>query len=134
MITPPRKEGVLFYTVYMILKLFGIGKDIRDARHDPSGFMAEKVVDVVRGAFVVWGIIIVLPFVPLIIFGFTQTWGGPYLWVRPVTYVWTAIVMIVFLVMRFVVRILKRKTKQVSDTVVASVTEVVHTQFYEKGE
>lgn len=118
----------------MIFKLFGIGKDIRDARRDPSGFMAEKVVDIIRGAFVVWGIIIILPFVPLIMFGFTQTWGGPYLWLRPVTYVWAVIVFIVFLVMRFVVRLLQRKTKKVSDHVVASVTQVVETQFYEKRE
>lgn len=123
----------LFYTVSMLFKLFGIGKDIRDARQDPSGFMAEKVVDVVRGAFIVWGVIILLPFIPLITFGFTQTWGGPYLWMRPVTYVWAVIVLIVFLVMRFVVKLLKRKTKQVSDNVVASITTMTKESFHEKG-
>jgi uncharacterized membrane protein len=117
----------------MVFKLFGIGKDIRDARHDPSGFMAEKVVDVVRGAFIIWGIVILLPFIPLITFGFTQTWGGPYLWMRPVTYIWAIIVLIVFLVMRFVIKLLKKKTRQVSDHVVDSITTMTKESFHEKG-
>lgn len=110
----------------MIFKIFGIGKDIHDAKKDPSGFMAEKIIDVIRGVFMIWKIVIILPFIPLIIFGFTDTWGGPYPWVRAIALVWAAIMFVVFFVMRLVVRVLHKKTRGITDSVVGAVKKVVN--------
>lgn len=119
-------RGFLFYNVDMIFKVFGIGKDIRDARNDPSGFMAQKVADVVRGVFMIWKIVILLPFIPLVIFGFTDTWDGPYSWVRVATFFWIVVVLVAFMVMSFVTRVLLQKTKGVADVVVGKMKEVVN--------
>lgn len=118
--------GFLFYNGYMIFKVFGIGKDIRDARNDPSGFMAQKVVDVVRGVFLIWKIVILLPFIPLVIFGFTDTWGGPYSWVRIISIFWFILSLVAFMIMSLVTKVLSRKTKGVADSVVEKMKEVIN--------
>lgn len=114
----------MFYTLYMIFKIIGLGKDIRDVRNDPAGFMAEKLLSVVQGVFLVWKIVLLLPFIPLIIFGFTNEWGGPFVWVRIVTFVWGGVTVIAFVIMGMVVRVLRRKTRSVADAVITSAQSV----------
>jgi len=109
----------------MIFKMLEVKNDIRDARNDPSGFVAGKLVDGIRGIFLFWKIVLILPLIPFAIFGFTGQWGGPFVWVRVVTFIWLGIVIVAFMVMRVVTRFMRRKTRKVADAVVSSIRDSV---------
>ena len=71
----------------MLMKIFFIGKAIREAKNDPSGFASSQTKETIWAIFIIPIIILALGLVFLFILSFTHMLGGPYLFFKIIFFI-----------------------------------------------
>lgn len=66
----------------MLFKIFFIGKTIRDIKSNPSKFASEEARGAILGIFILPIMLVILGLAVLFILGFTNFFGGPYLFFK----------------------------------------------------
>lgn len=121
------RRDFLLYTLGMILKLFELRKQYREARRDPSGFASGQFMGILKGVLVVWKIILLLPLLVFGVFSFTTIFGGPYEWMRWVFFLWLIGWIVMMLILRIIVKVIERNVKKVSDATMSKIRDVPFT-------
>jgi len=106
----------------MLMKIFFIGKAIKEAKENPSGFASSQTKEAIWGIFILPIIILLLGLVFLFVLSFTNLLGGPYLFFKIIFFIGLFFSSIFFFIVYKLISKIGNNTKRVVSKTIENVS------------
>ncbi len=109
----------------MLMKIFFIGRAIKEAKNDPSGFASSNTKEAIWGIFIIPIIILALGLIFLFILSFTHLLGGPYLFFKIIFFIGLFFSSIFFMIVYKLISKIGNTTKKVVSKTIDNVSNKI---------
>lgn len=109
----------------MLMKIFFIGRAIREAKNNPSGFASSNTKEALWGIFLIPIIILALGLIFLFILSFTHLLGGPYLFFKIIFFIGLFFSSIFFVIVYKLISKIGNTTKKVVSKTIENVSNKI---------